>query len=369
MKILIITTHLDVGGIPNYVTTLTGGLIARGHEVIVASRGGPLVDRLTAFGARHIMLPLYTKNEISPRVFLSLCRLLGALGEERVDVVHAQTRITQMVARLYCHFTKTPYIVTAHGFFKRRIGRRLFALWGDRTIAISEEVGQHLVDVFQIAGERITVINNGIDVDFFSQAVSENDVRRFKSTYGISGGPVIGIISRLSQVKGHIYLIDAMAKLLKRRPEATLVIVGDGRSEYRRLLDTRATKLNIANKVIFIPGLLDIHIALAAIDIFVLPSTQEGLGLSLLEAMAAGLPVIASEVGGIKSIIKDTQNGLLIKPKSDEAIYAAIVELLDNKSLANKLSTMARETVRQTFDIDSMVRKTEEVYRRVLGEE
>ena len=339
MNILHITNHLDVGGITSYVFTLASGLKKRGHNVFVASSGGDLVFKFQEAGINYLPIPIRTKKEISPGIIFCAIKLSGIIKEYKIDVIHTHSRTTQVLSCLLHKSTGVARIFTCHGFFKRRFLRRIFPCWGEGIIAISEQVKEHLVKDFKVPERDIVVINNGIDIDRF-KAVALKSKTKAKNNLGLSEGPVIGIIARLSDVKGHKYLITAMRGVLEKYPEAQLLIVGTGKIQ--KDLAGLAESLGIGKNVFFIPEISDTIEALAAIDIFVMPSLQEGLGLALMEAMASGLTVIGSNVGGIKTLIQDGQNGLLVSPADSKELGEAILTLLSDPSKRADLGTARR---------------------------
>jgi len=146
MNILYLTTHVNVGGITSYLLTLSKGFTARGHTVYVASSGGDCVLGFTSNGIVHIPIPIKTKSELNiVKLGLSLKSLTGQLGRRRIDVIHSNTRVTQVLGCFLQKFIHAPHVTTCHGFFKRRLSRRIFQFWGDAVIAISDPVREHLI--------------------------------------------------------------------------------------------------------------------------------------------------------------------------------------------------------------------------------
>jgi glycosyltransferase involved in cell wall biosynthesis len=363
MNILYLATHLNTGGITSYLYTLARGLKERGHALWIASSGGEYVPRFERAGITCISIPIRTKSEIDPRMLACALKLKGIIRRQGIAILHAHTRVTQVLACFLQGITGAPALSTCHGFFKARFNRRWFPCWGVKTIAVSEEVRQHLIDDFKLSASDIRVIPNGIDVDGFTPA-SREEKKRAQAGFGLAGGPVIGIIARLSDVKGHTYLIKAMEMVVRRNPAAQLLIVGKGREEKR--LRSETAQLRIEAHVHFVAEVADTRDALAAMDIFVMPSLQEGLGLSLMEAMASGLAVVGSSVGGIQSLIRSGHNGLLVPPQDPSSLADAIAGLIHDTPKALRYGERAREFVRQNFSQDVMVTSTEEVYQQCL---
>lgn len=366
MKIMLLTTHIDTGGIGVYTVTLAEALTKRGHGVIIASSGGDLEGRLKNIGIEHITLDIRTKSEMNPHVLTSSFKLRKILKRTQFDLIHAQTRVTQVIASNVSKFSKLPVVTTCHGFFKKRLGRILFPCWGSRVIAISEAVKNHLIKDLSVKEDIIRVIHNGIDMNKFCVSYNSVQITEFKRQFGLKDGPVIGIIARLSSVKGHKFLIEAFSKVLKEKPAAQLFIAGSGPEE-KKLIDL-VNNLGIAKNVIFQPPVSDTTKPLSVMDIFVMPSIQEGLGLSIIEAMALGKPVIATDVGGISTLVKDRKTGLLVPPHDPDKLADAILNLLEDKLMRQKIGLNAKEYVRENFKLEDMASKVENVYREVLGE-
>ena len=207
---------------------------------------------------------------------------------------------------------------------------------------------------FKVDKENIRVINNGIDIGRF----------HIEKSAGLGNVPVVGIIARLSDVKGHIYLFQAMKIVLEKFPSAKLLVVGEGKMY--NILVKLAKDLNIEENVKFIPRTDDTRIELAMMDVFVMPSLKEGLGLALMEAMACGKAVVGSDVGGIKSLIRNNINGLLVKPVDPKGLADAIIELLSNPAKAKIYGSSAAKFIAENFSLDKMVNETEEAYLECL---
>ncbi|MBF0122319.1 MAG: glycosyltransferase family 4 protein [Candidatus Omnitrophica bacterium] len=363
MRILFLANHFNTGGITSYVMTLARGLLRKGHHVVVASSGGDRVSECEFGGMRHVMASLRVKCAVHPNIFLSLPKLLRLVKDEKIDIIHAHTRSTQVCAAMLSRLAGIPVVSTCHGFFKPHWGRRTFPLWGKAVIAISPQVATHLTKDLCVEKKDVTVVANGIDLDNFhpEDLLKKADHRR---RWDLSDGPVIGIVARLSDVKGHCYLIDAMTDVLKIFPKVQCLIVGVGPEEKRlkeqvrsKGLEQSVCFLNVVNKTSELVPLL---------DIFILPSLQEGLGLSAMEAGACGVPVIASRVGGIPEVVVDGETGILVPSRDSKALADAIIRLLGDPAKMLVLGQRARQVVAERFSSDRMVERTIEVYQKVL---
>jgi len=260
--------------------------------------------------------------------------------------------------------TRRPMVTTCHGYFKRRLGRVLMPCWGRRVIAISDQVRDHLAYDFDVPTDRIDLVYNGIDPQrFVPHGAAE--VAAQKQAWGVeTDKKVIGHIGRLSSVKGQKYMLLAAGILRGRHPELRWVIVGDGKEgvHLRKLIAEK----KLGDIVRLCPSAGNTSLALAAMDVFVMSSLQEGLGISILEAQAQGVPVVASRVGGITTVIEDGITGLLVSPGDPPAIAAAVEKLLEDRPLAEAIASGAKKRVAEAFTLDSMTQKTQAVYQSVL---
>ena len=368
MNILYLTTHLNVGGITSYLLTLAQGFRARGHTVFVASSGGDSVIRFSTQGVIHIPIPIRTKSELNIiKVGLSAASLVRQLKHRRIDIIHSHTRVTQVLGCFVQRFIHAPHVTTCHGFFRKRFSRTIFPCWGDAVIAISDSVKDHLILDLGVPERDIRLVYNGIDVSFFAAVTQINSDERqaMRREIGLTDGPVIGIIARLSDVKGHQYLIHAMKLVLDRYPRAQLLIVGEGPMESRLVNLVRSLK--IEKSVVFVPTVVGTVKTLSLIDLYVLPSLKEGLGLSLMEAMAAGIPCIGSDVGGIRNLIRSGENGLLVRSADPAGLAVAIQELLSDPNKAKSMGDQAHLFINRYFSQAEMLLRTEEVYRECLN--
>lgn len=365
MNILYLTNHLNIGGITSYVLTLAKAFKKRGHKVYIASSGGKLLPKFIAEGIVYLPIPIKTKSEVSYKILISKYKLLKIIREKNIDILHANTRVTQVLSFFLQRSLSKPYVSTCHGFFKKRLFRKMFPCWGNKVIAISESVKEHLRKDFKVKEEDITIIHNGIDVERFREHENMRIREQRKRDLGLREGPVVGIVARLSEEKGHLYLIEAMKSVLSRIPQAQLLIVGNGRMKKELLELTK--NLGMEKNIFFLTEVDDTKQVLAVMDLFVLPSLKEGLGLALMEAMALGLGVIGSDVGGIRSLIQDGYNGLLARPSDIQGLSYAILELLQNPDKARSLGNNARIFIEKNFSQEKMALETERVYLECLS--
>lgn len=363
MKILYLTNHLNIGGITSYVFTLAVGLKKRGHQIYIASSGGELLPRFIQEGIIYFPIPIKTKSELSPKIIVSMFKLSGVIKEKKIEIIHSNSRTTQVLGSLLERNTGVAHLSTCHGFFKTRFSRKLFPCWGERIIAVSKEVQDHLIRDFALKDNKISLVPNGVDYEKFLAITPESGIK-IRKKIGLGSGPIIGIVARLSDVKGHTYLIQALPNVLEKVPDAKLLIIGEGKM--KKILIDLTIKLKLERNIFFVPPVAETAEVLSAMDIFVLPSLEEGLGLSLMEAMAAGRAVIGSDIGGIRSLIKDRETGLLVPAADKDRIACAISELLDNPGLRESLGTQARIFIKNNFSQSRMLSETEKIYYACL---
>jgi glycosyltransferase involved in cell wall biosynthesis len=369
MRILHLTSHLNAGGVSSHILSLSHALTRRGHRVAIASGGGSLEPQAAADGIVHWEAPLHTSAEFSPQVFRAGRQVLARLRAEPVDVMHAHTRVGQVVAARLSRRTGIPYVATWHGFFRPNLGRRLWPCTGDRTIAISEPVRRHLFEDFRVPAERVRLIWNGVDVDHFAQRPAAESLARFRAQHGLpERGPVVGGIGRLAsgRIKGFDLLLEAGSLLAQRRSDLTVLIAGDG--PRRLFLEEKARRFGMEQRVRFAGTVSDVRVPLGVLDVFMFSSRwPEGFGLSLVEAMAAGRPVVATRVGVVPEIIEDGRDGLLVEPEDARALAAAVARLLDDPAAAARLGQAAQRRARERFSLERMASEVEAVYGELVN--
>ncbi|MFA5389545.1 MAG: glycosyltransferase family 4 protein [Candidatus Omnitrophota bacterium] len=366
MRILLFTTHLNIGGIATYVVSLARALSSRGHDIFVASGGGALEPELAKSGIVHLRMDIITKSELSPKVLKAVFEISRIIKRHNIDIVHSQTRITQVAGFFVSRRCNIPMVTTCHGFFRKNAGRIMLPSWGDKVIAISDAVRENLINYFKVDEGRVALIYNGVDADRFLRDFSEEEKEKIRAGFGIKKGrKVIGMIARFTPDKGHDTLLYALAEIVKQRPDVQLMFVGDG--DKRREAIELSRKLNLSENVTFAAPQLNTADALAVMDIFMFtPERREGLGLALLEALAAGKPVVATNVGGISSVVENGINGFLVEPSKPGPLAVSVLRLLSDKELCARMAQAGIKTVAEKFSMAAMAEKTEEVYKEAV---
>ena len=351
-SILLFAGRFSVRGSCAYTLRLAEHLPRRGFRTVVACPDARKVDR-----ERRIELHIREFPHLQWPIWGAVVRelMLKQLRVDPPDLIHVQSRSALWHATRIAWRLQRPFVLTMHDYLQPNERLSLDRRWCQRIIAVSDSVKEDLVERTGLPEHLITVIHSGVD-----RAASNELVDVFKR----GRTPVVGTAGPLEAVKGFPFFLGAAARVLSRGREVEFVIAGAGpeESNLRRL----ARELGINDHVTFVPNLLDFDNALAAMDIFVLPSLQQGIGTIMLEAMALGRPVIATKVGGVYRAVRDNETGLLVPPSNSEALAERIVELLDNPAQARAIGQTARETVEREFNVERMVEQTAAVYREVL---
>jgi glycosyltransferase involved in cell wall biosynthesis len=325
----------------------------------------PDVDRIIPPGLATVDFRMPGLNGwVWLRFFWCLC---WVIYRQQVDLIHVNSYVPGNYARLAAALMQVPIIIDHwHGFTrfspKRRHICRVLARFTDLSIAVSQGVKDYLLQEIGLNPAKIRVVPNGVDVAAIDAARPGPEVRR---ELGLPEGvPLIGLVGRLDHWgKGHKELLTAMAQLRDRHPVHALMVGGGRRMDEVKAL---TASLGLAGQVHFLGNRRDVPDLLNALDIFVLPSYSEGVSLALLEAMAAGLPVIATAVGGLPEVVTDGETGLLIPPRDAGALAAALARLLADPAWAQPLGAKARQHVRENYSLDRLGREINEIYGELV---
>lgn len=362
MKVLHLTTHLNIGGITTHILNLSRGLKKAGIEPQVACSGGEMTEVFKENQIKTHLIPIKTKQEIDFKIFLSYLALKKLYQREKWDCIHAHTRISHWLAYFLSSRLRIPYFSTFHGFYRHHLGRKLFPCLGSHTLAISHPVEEDLKKHYSKALNRISTVHFGLDPDHYqAEAVSKTERDFLKQKIGLKNSPILGIIARLAIEKGHLELLDILSLLNKKRP-VQLLIVGEGKQKKEVFEKIRALKLE--NAVFTLPTQKDPRVALSLIDIYVtFLSKAEGFGISFLEAMAMRKPVVVSgKVGGITDLVENGKNGFILADASLEWMAEKIEELIEYPELRSQMGNAAFQMVKEKFSYEKMGREVAEIY-------
>ncbi|MFZ5453609.1 MAG: glycosyltransferase family 4 protein [Thermodesulfobacteriota bacterium] len=296
-----------------------------------------------------------TPNLHGWRQLLFSLKLCWLMVKHNIKIIHMNSYHPGNYCRVAAYLMRVPIIIDHwHGFnrfnFKRRMLCRLFNPFTDLSFAVSEGVGEYVRQQCGTDPAKIRVLYNGVDLAPFAPGRASPQIRE---ELGLPPDqPVVGLVARLDhRAKGHLELIQALALLQDRHPLHAVMVGGGRRQEEMREL---AASLGLQERVHFLGNRRDVPVLLKAMDLFVLPSHNEGVSLAVLEAMAAGLPVIVSAVGGLPEIVRHEENGLLIPAKDVEALARSLARLLENPDLARRLGQKAREHIEARYSLESL---------------
>ena len=358
----IVSVHVDTartwrGGQRQVLLTVLG-LRERGHRaVLVAHPGGELARRASE---GHDLLPLAPRAEVDLHAGWKLSRIVRQV---KPDVVHAHDPHAVAAASLALSFLtsgKCPVLLAS-----RRVAFRLkgnaFSRWKYHQVhcfvAASDAIRQMLIDG-GIERQRVVTVHEGIDLH---RVQAEPAANIHAELWLPTHAPIVGAVAALTQEKGHKHLIDAAALVVRQVPDARFVIMGDG--ELRPSLERQIKELHLEKHVI-LPGFrADVLSFIKSFDLFVMSSLAEGLGTSLLDAMALSKATIASNTGGMPEVVAHGQTGLLVPPRDQNALADAIIELLRDPERRDRMGQAGLERVGRMFSADRMVERTLEVYR------
>jgi glycosyltransferase involved in cell wall biosynthesis len=361
VRSLLVVDSLEVGGAERHVVDLAVALGREGYEVTVAcSIGGGLSEPLEE--ANVPVRPLLDKL-VKRRVSVAFARELRRLiREERFDLVHAHIYASATAAAIAVLGTGVPLVVTEHtealwqGRRERWASRRVYRR-AEHIIAVSSAIRKRLIERDAVPPERITVIHNAvIPAPDTSPSSLPGDVRE---------GPLVGVVARLQPEKGVADFLRAAACVCAAVPDARFLVAGDG--PLREELLALAGRLGFGEPVRFLGYRADARALIGLLDVLVVPSLTEGTPLIVLEAMAAGIPVVASAVGGIPDQIRHNKEGLLVPAGDPAALAEALLELLQDPDRARSLGEAALRRADSEFNHATMVRRIEAVYHAVLG--
>jgi glycosyltransferase involved in cell wall biosynthesis len=232
-----------------------------------------------------------------------------------------------------------------------------------RVIAVSRGAADFLVHGKGYPAHKVVVVPNGRDLTRFAPGRDRDAVR---AELGLPGhGPVVGVVGRLEAQKGHVHLLDAWPDVVAIHPGARLVLVGDG--SLRESLAERARTAGVADSVLFTGFRADVPRVLDAIDVVALPSLHEGMPLTVIEAAAAGRPVVATAVDGTPEVVVDGQTGYLVPPADAPALSRALIALLGDRDALSRMGREAARWARERFDIATHVEATARVYREAAA--
>ncbi|NOZ68482.1 MAG: glycosyltransferase family 4 protein [Deferribacteres bacterium] len=359
MRILHTEWSDGLGGQERRVLSEAAGLLERGHYVAIACRQHARIkDEALRLGIDVHVLPFKKLYDIA-----SIIRLTGLLREEKFDVVNTHSGVDSWIGGIAAKFAGIPLLVrTRHlNLPLRRNPLNFIHYLPDMYITCGEDMRSNLVSRCGFPGDRVVSIPTGISIKRFN-------VKRDKKAglkYGLDADcPVITNVGILRSVKGHEVTLKAVKTVVESVPDARFLIVGDG--PRKEALENMAAGLGISGHVIFTGFVEDIPGIYSFSDVAVLTSWSEGLPQSLLQAMAAGVPVIATRVGGVPEVVIHGRTGMLVEPGDHKALAEGIIKILNDPGLSMQLAGNARDTIVNEHSVTHMIDKIEGLYERLL---
>lgn len=327
-------------------------------------------------GVKTFIVPELVRRVDPLRDLRAFVRTRQIIRRLAPHIVHTHTSKAGIVGRLAALSAQVPIVVhTPHGhvfwgYFGAAVSRffiileRFTARSTDRLIMLTEQEKADHLSHHIAPPDKFVVIHSGVCLEHFS-SISPEERRPGNVPSLPSGAFVIGTVGRLTAIKGHRYLLEAAAKLIREIPELVCVVVGEG--EMHRKLEEQTAALGMGGRVIFPGWRENVGTYMSALDIFVMPSLNEGMGRVVVEAMASGRPVVASNVGGLKNLVNQGENGILVPPGDAEALAAAIRMLYRHPERRRAMGVEGRKMA-PAFSAGAMIMKIDELYQELLRE-
>jgi L-malate glycosyltransferase len=356
--------HIDTArtwrGGQNQVLVTVLGMRSAGHRAMLVAHADGELRRRASEGLELLVLAPRTEMDLS-----AAWRLSRAIKQLRPDVVHAHDPHGVAMAALALSMSTQPKrapLVAARRVDFRLKGNAL-SRWKydqvDLFICASEAIRQMVV-ADGVAESRAVTVHEGIDLGHVAAA---QPAALHEELWLPHGSPIVGNVAALVPHKGQRHLVDAAALVVREVPDARFVIAGEG--ELRPALEHQIKHLGLQKHVLlagFRPDILSIH---KAFDVFVMSSVTEGLGTSLLDAMACGKPVVATAAGGIPEVVRDGETGILVPPRDHHAMADAIVRLLKDRELSLRMGRAGLSLAHARFSAERMVQDTLKAYERI----
>ncbi len=373
-KILYVVTAGGWGGAPRHVLQLMEYMVKAGYAVGLVSGPEPKLMRgagalgVEIFVNRHFVRPIRLVNDLK-----AVMPVIMAVKSFEPDLIHAHSTKAGYAARIAGAMFQKPTIFTAHGWAftegKSTFQRCSFAFAEKLAAAVTRKIicvssyDLELALRCKVAPQnKLRLIYNGVDPDAFLNA-GTGALDMAGVATGMKGDPIVAFVGRLAPPKD----VETLLQSLKKVRSCKAIIVGDGplRSSIKRSIYS----LGLSNRVFLLGERNDVPSILASSDVFVLPSNWEGLPYTVIEAMMAGLPVVATSVGGVPELVEDGVTGFLVPRSDPEALAEALQRLIDDPELRERMGKAGRQKAMCEFTLDRMLRETEKVYEKVLGRE
>ena len=380
IKIAQIITRMDWGGSPDLVRIMCEHLDTAKYDITLIS--GPTVHPterteqfLKKFTGPYIIVPQLKRDIEIIHDIIAFIRLYVLLRLKKFDIVHTHTAKAGALGRLAARLAGVRVIVHSphghnlYGYFKPRMTRRIIKVerflsrFTDKIIALTQLEKKDYLEHSIGSPSTIDVIYAGMDLDGYRSDPLMKE--KLKASLGIPQGQnVVGMIGRLEQVKGPGYFVEAAMQIARLRQDSCFVLIGDG--SLKRELENKVKAKGFKGRIIFTGWRENIGEMLTMLDIMVLPSLNEAVGLVLIEAQSQGIPVVASNVGGIPETIKENETGFLVQAGHSDKLAQAILFLLDHPDKRISMGAAAREWVGARFKAQQMTANIANLYEELL---
>ena len=365
LRVMHVVFAFQPGGMEMGVLKLVNGLDRRRIQSAICST--QTARELNSLLSPQVPLFEFRRREGNdPRLVWNLYRLFA---RERPHIVHTHAWGTLIEGLTAARLAGVPIVVHGeHGTLQLRHRQRILQRYAwsrvDRVHSVSTRLAERMAHEVGFPPDRIQTIHNGVDLSRFRGAISAADARHALALP--VDGPIVGAVGRLVPVKDHVSLVEAIARMGRDGARATAVIAGEG--PLRGTIEARASALGVTEQIRLLGHRQDVDVVLAALDVFVLPSRSEGLNNTILEAMAAGIPVVATRVGGADEMVIDGETGVLVPAASPEALATALRRLLSDGALRTAMGRAGRSRAERDFDLAKTVRKYERLYTELADE-
>jgi glycosyltransferase involved in cell wall biosynthesis len=375
LKILQVSSAKEIGGGETHLITLINGLIKNNHQISVAVRPkSPLPQRLPGV-LRNRIHEVGLRNSLD---IFSARQLARTIKAENIDILHCHYARDYLIGAIAVTMAgRSKLVLTRHVPFpmKSNVGYRNAMRAVSKMICVSESVRHLMIQNRLLDAKKLVTIYNGIEIDRYRSKKPTNteDMSALRKRLGLpdqAGLFLAGVVGQLAAHKAQDDFVKAASIIHDRIPSAHFVVSGKDHSrdsEYKKLLERLVSDAGLEDRVTFIEHIDDLPSALAAFDVLVMPSITEAFGLVLVEAMATGTNVVATNIEGPSEIVQDQFSGLSVPPKSPDQIASAVIRLWDDAALREKLAANAEEVVTEKFSAERMVAETEAVYRDALN--
>ena len=373
-KIIWVIDALHPGGAEQLMPTLLTNFDKEKFEmrvcVLMVKSGNPISREITDQG-----IPVDLVQVSSLKNPINLFKLIAYFNKHQPDLIHTQLQFSDILGSIAAKIKRKPSVSTLHtlddivdehgsSFWRKKLNWLVLQKFCDQIITVSDKTKEHHIRAGKLSEDKIKTVYNGIQLSRF-QGHSQSTLAEKKRALHINPDHnIITTIAVLREAKGIQYMINALPEILDQYPNTTYLIVGEGK--YGGHLQDMIASRQLENHIVMAGHRTDIPDILAISDLFVLPSLGDALPTVLIEALAAGAPIIATDVGGIPEIIRHEKNGLLVPPADAKKLADACIQLIQNKEKSKQFSVAGLKTAREQFDVKNQVRQLENIYYNLI---